>query len=209
MKKLLSAAALAAFAISGHATVEIETFGSTTTLTENFDQGTSFALGDSAAIWTGTGGNKYLYVAHHHEDPNATLNFSSTPTFAQVAVSFWYSVTNSADTQYSYFLFDDKPKSELKCEINQPCPSSSTDPGLHQPTVSKLATFTFDNIASGNHTLKFFNGWVSPNTWGHHLRIDDLKIVINPVPEPETYAMLLAGLGVMGAVARRRKAQQA
>lgn len=29
------------------------------------------------------------------------------------------------------------------------------------------------------------------------------------VPEPETYAMLLAGLGVMGAVARRRKAQQA
>jgi len=26
-----------------------------------------------------------------------------------------------------------------------------------------------------------------------------------PVPEPETYAMLLAGLGLMGAVARRRK----
>lgn len=26
-----------------------------------------------------------------------------------------------------------------------------------------------------------------------------------PVPEPETYAMLLAGLGVMGAIARRRK----
>lgn len=29
------------------------------------------------------------------------------------------------------------------------------------------------------------------------------------VPEPETYAMLLAGLGVMGAVARRRKARSA
>lgn len=28
---------------------------------------------------------------------------------------------------------------------------------------------------------------------------------IAPVPEPETYAMLLAGLGLMGAVARRRK----
>ena len=34
-------------------------------------------------------------------------------------------------------------------------------------------------------------------------------IVLSPVPEPETYAMLLAGLGVMGAVARRRKAKQA
>ena len=29
--------------------------------------------------------------------------------------------------------------------------------------------------------------------------------VMAPVPEPETYAMLLAGLGVIGAVARRRK----
>ena len=39
------------------------------------------------------------------------------------------------------------------------------------------------------------------------LAIDDIKV--NPVPEPETYAMLLAGLGVMGAMARRRKAKQA
>jgi len=30
-----------------------------------------------------------------------------------------------------------------------------------------------------------------------------------PVPEPETYAMMLAGLGLMGAIARRRKAKAA
>ena len=29
-------------------------------------------------------------------------------------------------------------------------------------------------------------------------------LAINPVPEPETFAMLLAGLGLMGAIARRR-----
>ncbi|MDQ3185151.1 MAG: PEP-CTERM sorting domain-containing protein [Pseudomonadota bacterium] len=29
---------------------------------------------------------------------------------------------------------------------------------------------------------------------------------VSPIPEPETYAMLLAGLGLLGAVARRRKA---
>lgn len=34
-------------------------------------------------------------------------------------------------------------------------------------------------------------------------------IVTPPVPEPETYAMLLAGLGLVGFVARRRKARQA
>jgi hypothetical protein len=32
---------------------------------------------------------------------------------------------------------------------------------------------------------------------------------VSAVPEPETYAMLLAGLGLMGAVARRRRAKQA
>lgn len=36
------------------------------------------------------------------------------------------------------------------------------------------------------------------------LRVDNFTV--SAVPEPETYAMLLAGLGLMGAVARRRKA---
>ena len=34
-------------------------------------------------------------------------------------------------------------------------------------------------------------------------------MTVTAVPEPETYAMLLAGLGLMGAVARRRKGKQA
>ncbi len=34
-------------------------------------------------------------------------------------------------------------------------------------------------------------------------------IPTNPVPEPETYAMMLAGLGLIGFTARRRKANQA
>ncbi len=33
--------------------------------------------------------------------------------------------------------------------------------------------------------------------------------LVTAVPEPETYAMMLAGLGLLGAVARRRKAKQA
>jgi hypothetical protein len=38
---------------------------------------------------------------------------------------------------------------------------------------------------------------------------ESLVTVVSAVPEPETYAMMLAGLGLMGAVARRRKAKQA
>ena len=42
----------------------------------------------------------------------------------------------------------------------------------------------------------------------YHFAISEFQAA-GVVPEPETYALLLAGLGVMGAVARRRKAQQA
>ena len=34
--------------------------------------------------------------------------------------------------------------------------------------------------------------------------LHSIPIMLSPVPEPETYAMLLAGLGLMGAIARRR-----
>jgi len=46
----------------------------------------------------------------------------------------------------------------------------------------------------------------SSQDWQRYVLVQDN---IAPVPEPETYAMLLAGLALMGAtVARRRKAQQ-
>lgn len=66
-----------------------------------------------------------------------------------------------------------------------------------------------------------FNGWTlfSGNFTGiDTLRIstssvflvDDISLdsVVSPVPEPETYALLLAGLGLMGVAARRRKQQE-
>jgi len=36
-----------------------------------------------------------------------------------------------------------------------------------------------------------------------------LIVLTAPVPEPETYAMLLAGLGLVGAMVRRRRAAAA
>ena len=38
---------------------------------------------------------------------------------------------------------------------------------------------------------------------------DLLSQTIPPVPEPETYAMMLAGMGLVGVIARRRRAEQA
>lgn len=53
----------------------------------------------------------------------------------------------------------------------------------------------FDFIIGYNDSFNTHNDW------------DDMVIGVNiaPIPEPETYAMLLAGLGLMGFVARRRR----
>ena len=56
-------------------------------------------------------------------------------------------------------------------------------------------SFTSMNIAVGQ-----------PEFW-HGFNVGSASV--SAVPEPETYAMMLAGLGLMGAIARRRKAKQA
>ena len=64
-----------------------------------------------------------------------------------------------------------------------------------------MQTFTFgvlgiDHISfTGDHLG--FAGSALP-------RMDNLTFT-TPIPEPETYAMLLAGLGLLGFAARRRK----
>ncbi|MDQ5945187.1 MAG: outer rane lipase/esterase, partial [Pseudomonadota bacterium] len=49
---------------------------------------------------------------------------------------------------------------------------------------------------------------IHPTALGHRI-IADAAFNVLAVPEPETYALLLAGLGLMGAVARRRRQMQA
>ena len=58
---------------------------------------------------------------------------------------------------------------------------------------------------SGLNTLDFVvtnDGQSTGNPTG--LRVEFTASNVTPVPEPETYAMLLAGLGLMGVISRRR-----
>lgn len=49
----------------------------------------------------------------------------------------------------------------------------------------------------------------STGLFGDHFTVAVERTITTPVPEPETYAMLLAGLGVLGFAARRRKLKPA
>jgi hypothetical protein len=66
------------------------------------------------------------------------------------------------------------------------------------PFVAGLATGT---LHAGTYILEL-SGVTLP-TGGSYA--GQLTLITTPVPEPETYAMFLAGLGLMGAIARRRK----
>ncbi|MET0268521.1 MAG: FxDxF family PEP-CTERM protein [Duganella sp.] len=61
-------------------------------------------------------------------------------------------------------------------------------------------------LTAGNYYVQV-GGLIAGNAGGSYA--SDLTVSVSAVPEAETYAMMLAGLGMLGFVARRKKAQQA
>jgi hypothetical protein len=67
-----------------------------------------------------------------------------------------------------------------------------------------LFTRTFTFAAPTKVVLRFAAEGAS-DSYGGSIDNVSLSRVTTPVPEPESYAMMIAGLGLMGAIARRRK----
>lgn len=81
-----------------------------------------------------------------------------------------------------------------------------------------LSLFSYSAaIGSGATTHNSFapsvtaaNGlWIDWYDTAYNVGIDNVNFTIAAVPEPETYAMMLAGLGLLGFMARRRKQSMA
>ncbi|MDT7519546.1 FxDxF family PEP-CTERM protein [Rhodoferax sp. TBRC 17660] len=79
-----------------------------------------------------------------------------------------------------------------------------------------IGAFTSFSLVSntglgGTPTLSFDADNLYVNWQGQSFNGGDVVFSVNvaPVPEPETYAMMLAGLGLLGAAARHRKQKQA
>ncbi|WP_229408902.1 FxDxF family PEP-CTERM protein [Massilia yuzhufengensis] len=79
----------------------------------------------------------------------------------------------------------------------------STGSSLQSGAVD-VWTITYNNLGEGDYYLQVSGNLVSDTgaSFGG-------AVMLAPVPEPETYGMMLGGLGVLGFLARRRKAKQA
>lgn len=71
---------------------------------------------------------------------------------------------------------------------------------------SSVQVFSFSAQNASYVRLEVLNTW---STTSYSTALGEVAFEISAVPEPETYAMMLAGLGLIGFVARRRRQQAA
>jgi hypothetical protein len=67
---------------------------------------------------------------------------------------------------------------------------------------------TFDLAGAANNAQLNIRFWTDVSSSDEGAYVDNVRVVgtaVSPVPEPEIYAMLLAGLGLMGFVANRKR----
>jgi hypothetical protein len=198
----IAAAALLAVSASGgaHAIVVTTSNGAATTYTENFEgtrSGTGGTLIDA-------GNDDYLLLSAL--SPTASYTFT-TGALASLQLSFWYSGPGGNNGQVD--LTGSLPGSPSLHSTLGNTPGSALQYLGNNPGAATGGSGAFDsqfnatlyNLGAGTYTLSFARG---PGRF-NSLKLDDIAVTVTPVPEPNTYALMLGGLGAVAWVARRRR----
>ncbi|NYE59939.1 hypothetical protein FHW58_001091 [Duganella sp. 1224] len=145
--------------------------------------GNAFASIDTNNLFV----DKYKFTLSGNYDSAASL----TSVFLKAGT-----IKNLQITDFSLVQFDPSTNSVLHTYAGMDATTGTTD------TWEMSAT----GLTAGSYYIQV-GGKVLGNGGGTYA--SDLTIAMAPVPEPETYAMLGAGLAFMGFVARRKKAKAA
>ena len=128
-------------------------------------------------------------------DPrNSLLDYNITTSAGAGGLGFNYTTVNSVSTAGSlpFIIVLDAPSLANPTNILEVTFSGGLLPAGAPITIGQFDSFEQHTIATTTTARQINAGSVVAGVAG--------------VPEPETYAMLLAGLGLLGFIARRRKA---
>jgi hypothetical protein len=153
------------------------------------NSGSSSGISHDATAWGGS--SPYGdYFAWLQKSASATQTFASTEAY-DYDFSFNLEVRRNWGTQSQVvrMTFDGATLGEFK-----PLASDSW----------KTFSASIDNVAAGTHTIQFIglNPLNATDTTAFLDNIVMTTTAIPTVPEPETYALMLAGLGLVGFAAR-------
>ena len=193
IKQLLLASMIAGATMFGSAAQAIEV-GKTVTITLENDGsggyngyfGNTFASADQNNSFV----DKFLFVLGNNFDSVSTLTSSylkSTTTKDLVITSF------------DLFKYDPTTDAVLGSYSGV----NTRGNGLNAKDEWELST---TGLSAGSYYFQV-GGTVNGNGGGAYGT--SLNIAVSAVPEAETYAMMIAGLGLLGVVARRKKSKQA
>ncbi len=155
--------------------------------------GSSTGIARDGSVWAGTSpyGDYYAWIQN---TATITQTFVSTEAY-DYDFSFNLELrrvgTYGAQPQVVRMTFDDATLGEF-----EPLASDSW----------KSFSASIDNVAAGTHTIRFIG--LNPRATDTTAFLDNIVMAttsIPAVPEPETYALMLAGLGLVGFSVRRKK----
>ncbi|WP_217431325.1 FxDxF family PEP-CTERM protein [Duganella vulcania] len=140
--------------------------------------------------------------------PSATITNSYSGTFAG------YASTNVFDLDLTHFSSASNFVGQVSANFTGGAGYDVTGVSLDGTSFIPLLNLTIGNngadywqllLPTLSNTIHHITVTGTPlvNTQGF---VGSLSLNVTPVPEPETYAMLIAGLGLVGFMARRRKA---
>ena len=173
---------------SGIASVEFDNI--------NSNYSSTFGVFSAQSLFTGLGSNIV--------DVSFFISGTNTPALVSGFGSVFTDVDLSSSTKIEFFNAVNASLGVFAVPVGTVASESLSFLGV---SFTEGAIISHIQITSGNMALGAGindGSPFGPDNVVDLVAMDDF-IYATPVPEPETYAMLLAGLGLLGAVSRRRK----
>jgi hypothetical protein len=158
-------------------------------LSKVFDSVNPITLTFTVAHSVGNGGSYNIIESITNNTSTAFSDFHLSITEPTNAPGNGVVFTNFNSSTLDGFTLDSP-------SVNQPSPFNSSGPR----DLNFTGTLAIGESANASFNLSPFDPGVG-NTYTFTITQTP---TVSPIPEPETYAMLLAGLGLMGAMVRRR-----